>query len=47
MNFKMNVLNCHCQSGLDIVEVTIKLNIPSTEIVSRWKKEFDAFVLMA
>ncbi|TLG80929.1 helix-turn-helix domain-containing protein [Vagococcus zengguangii] len=43
MNFKIDVLNYYYQSGLGIIDVAIKFNIPSTEIVSRWKKEFDTF----
>lgn len=43
MNFKMDALNYYYHSGLGILDAAIKFNLPSTEILSRWRKEFDTF----
>ena len=43
MNFKLAVLNYYYQSGLGMLDVAIKFNLPSDGIISRWKKEFDTF----
>ena len=41
MNFKLDALNYYYQSGLGILEVAVKFNIPSPNKILAWKKEFD------
>ncbi|ARM71768.1 ISBmu5a transposase [Listeria monocytogenes] len=41
MNFKLDVLHYYYQSGLDMERVAIKFNLPSTQCLSIWKKQFN------
>lgn len=43
MNFKLDVLNYYHKSGLSMKDVSIKFNLPSIHIISRWEKEFNTF----
>lgn len=42
MNFKMDVLNYYYQSGLSLLDVAVKFDIPSPTRIRSWEKEYSA-----